>query len=220
MDIFGMQWGGHWDKIRAAWREEVAGEDAVLLPGDLSWAMTLAQAKPDLAEIGELPGSKVLLRGNHDYWWGGVGQVRQALPARMFAVQNDALRLGPAVVCGSRGWTCPGSAAWEGDEDKKIYERELIRLRLSLEAAKRLLSPGAPLIAMLHFPPFDERADQSGFTGQLEEYGVTCCVYGHLHGIAPGSAFEGMKNGVEYRMVSCDYIGFRPKLILTSESPS
>jgi predicted phosphohydrolase len=218
MDVFGMHWEDHWARIQDAWRDEVAESDAVLLPGDLSWAMTLEQAKPDLSEIGALPGQKVLLRGNHDYWWGSVGQVRAALPPGTFAVQNDALRLGPAVVCGSRGWTCPGSAAWEGETDRKIYERELIRLRLSLDAAKRLLAPGDTLVAMLHYPPFDERSGQSGFTALLEEYGVDIAVYGHLHGLSPGAAFEGVRGSVEYSMVSCDYIGFRPKLIFEGES--
>jgi predicted phosphohydrolase len=214
MDVFGMHWEGHWDRIRAVWREEVSPEDAMLLPGDLSWAMTLAQAVPDLEEIAELPGKKVLLRGNHDYWWSSVSRVREALPRDMHAVQNDALALGGAVVCGTRGWACPGSAAWEGEADRKIYERELIRMRLSLEAAARIREPGEPLVAMVHFPPFDERSGRSGFTDLLEEYGVNVAVYGHLHGIPEGSAFEGERGGVEYRMVSCDYIGFRPKLIL------
>jgi uncharacterized protein len=215
MDVFGVRWEGHWERIQTAWREEVSDEDAVLLPGDLSWAMTLEQAKPDLMEIAALPGTKVLLRGNHDYWWGSVGQVRTALPAGMHAVQNDALRLGSAVVCGTRGWTCPGSPAWEGAADEKIYQRELIRLRLSLDAAKRMRAPGEKLIAMLHFPPYAERSEPSGFTALLEEYAVDTVVYGHLHGIPEGSAFEGMRNGVEYRLMSCDYIGFKPKIILT-----
>lgn len=214
MEVFGAHWEGHWDRIRAAWRGQVSPEDAVLLPGDISWAMTLGQAKPDLAEIAELPGRKVLLRGNHDYWWGSVSRVREALPQGMSAVQNDALALGPAVVCGTRGWACPGCAAWEGEADRKVYERELIRLRLSLEAALRIRAPGNALVAMLHFPPLDERSGRSGFTDLLEEYGVNAVVYGHLHGIPEGSAFEGNRNGVEYRMVACDYIGFSPELIL------
>jgi len=214
MDIFGMHWEGHWGKIQAAWREEVTGSDAVLLPGDLSWAMTLQQAVPDLEEISALPGEKILMRGNHDYWWGSVSSVRSKLASGMRAVQNDALRVGSTIVCGTRGWTCPGSSAWDGETDRKIYERELIRLKLSLDAAKRIREPGQKLIAMLHFPPFGERAEQSGFTELMEAYEVNTAVYGHLHGIAQGSAFEGLRNGIEYKMVSCDYIGFRPKMIL------
>lgn len=214
MDVFGSHWEGHWGRIRDAWISAVSEEDAVLLPGDISWAMTIEQAAPDLAEIGSLPGAKALLRGNHDYWWGSVNRVRSALPKGMYAVQNDCLRFGNAVICGTRGWTCPGSSSWEGAEDEKIYLREQIRLRLTLDAAKRLLSAGDTLIAMLHFPPFNERLEQSGFTALLEEYGVNAVLYGHLHGIPAGSAFEGARNGVTYHMVSCDYLGFKPKLIL------
>jgi uncharacterized protein len=213
MDVFGAHWEDHWGRIQAAWWETVGEQDAVLLPGDISWAMTLDQALPDLAEIAALPGTKVLLRGNHDYWWGGIGGVRAALPSGMSAVQNDALLLGSAVVCGTRGWICPGNPAWSNADDEKIFQRELIRLKMTLDAASRIRKPSGLLIAMMHFPPFDERSAQSGFAGLLEEYSVDIAVYGHLHGIPSGSAFEGMRGGVEYRMVSCDYVGFRPQLI-------
>lgn len=176
MNIFGMQWDDHWAKIQAAWRAEVSAQDAVLLPGDLSWAMTLQQASPDLAEISELPGEKILLRGNHDYWWSSIGSVRAKLLPGMHAVQNDALRVGPVIVCGTRGWTCPGSSAWGGETDRKIYEREILRLKLSLDAAQRIRAPGQKLIAMLHFPPFDDRAQQSGFTELMEAYEVNTVV--------------------------------------------
>ena len=211
MEVFGSHWEGHWDRIRAAWREAVGDGDAVLIPGDISWAMTLDGAMTDINEIAGLPGFKVLLRGNHDYWWGGVTRVRARLPHGMAAIQNDAMRLGSAVVCGTRGWTCPGSSAWEGGDDEKIYLRELIRLRLSLEAARRIARPGDTLIAMLHFPPFNEKQQPSGFTALLEEFGAAHAVYGHLHGLQAGAAFEGMLGGVYYHMASCDYLGFRPK---------
>jgi predicted phosphohydrolase len=214
MEVFGRHWEDHWDRIRAAWRATVGVGDAVLIPGDISWAMTLDEAMVDLMEIAELPGGKVLIRGNHDYWWGSVSRIRSRLPAGMSVIQNDAMRLGSAVVCGTRGWTCPGSSAWEGAGDEKIYMRELIRLRLTLDAAKRELGPGDTLIAMLHFPPFNERHEPSGFTDLLREYGVSQAVYGHLHGIQAGSAFEGMLGGVAYHMVACDYLGFRPKLVM------
>lgn len=213
MDVFGGHWEGHWDRIREAWSNTVSAEDAVLIPGDISWAMTLEQAGVDLREIAELPGQKLLLRGNHDYWWSSISRVRTALPAGMLALQNDACRAGFAVVCGTRGWTCPGSSAWEGGRDGKIYQRELIRLKLALDAAAKLAEPGMPLVAMLHYPPFNERLEPSGFSELMEEYGVRAAVYGHLHGIPAGSAFEGERNGITYHMVACDYLGFRPKKI-------
>ena len=217
MEIFGRHWEGHWDKLREAWRALVSDGDAVLIPGDISWAMALEQAAVDLDEIAALPGTKLLLRGNHDYWWSSIQRVRSALPHGMLAVQNDAVRLNGAVVCGTRGWTCPGSSSWEGGSDEKIYLREVIRLKLTLETARRMAAPGDELIAMLHFPPFNERQEPSGFSALLEEYGVNTAVYGHLHGLQPGAAFEGVKNGILYRMVSCDYLSFVPTLVWQRE---
>lgn len=213
MEVFGRHWQGHWDRIREAWHDLVTAEDAMLIPGDISWAMTLEQAAVDLGQIAAMPGKKLLLRGNHDYWWSSINRVRTTLPAGMMAVQNDAVRLGNTVICGTRGWTCPGSSAWEGGSDEKIYLREIIRLRLTLDTAKRMMQPGDTLITMLHFPPMNDRQDPSGFSMLLEEYGVHISIYGHLHGISPGSAFEGEKNGIRYHMVSCDYLGFKPVLI-------
>lgn len=214
MDIFGKRWENHWERIQEAWIKTVSSQDTVLLPGDLSWAMTLEQAAVDLDAIAALPGSKVLLRGNHDYWWSSINRVRGHLPADMLAVQNDAVRLGNVVVSGTRGWTCPGSAGWDGVQDEKIFRREVIRLQLTLEAAQRLRAPGETLVAMLHFPPFNERREPSEFSRLMEQYQVDIVVYGHLHGVAEGHAIEGLINGVRYHMVSCDYTGFRPVPIL------
>ncbi len=216
MEVFGRHWEGHWDRLRGAWRNLVAENDAVLIPGDISWAMTLDQAFVDLDEIAAMPGHKLLLRGNHDYWWSSLQRVRTMLPKGMTALQNDAVRLDGVVVCGTRGWTCPGSSAWQGS-DEKIYQREIIRLRLTLEDAKRKLQPGDDLIAMLHYPPFNERQDPSGFSMLLEQFGVRLAVYGHLHGLQPGTAFEGEKNGIQYRLVSCDYLDFVPTLLWQQE---
>ncbi len=208
MDVFGKRWENHWERIKDAWIRTVSPEDTVLLPGDLSWAMTLEEAAVDLESIAALPGCKVLLRGNHDYWWSSVNRVRSHLPQGMLAVQNDALRLGDFIVCGTRGWTCPGSSSWEGSQDEKIYRREVIRLGLTLDAADRLRAPGQKIVAMLHFPPFNERREPSDFTTLLESHGVDIAVYGHLHGVAEGHAIEGTFGGVRYHMVSCDYTGF------------
>jgi hypothetical protein len=120
MQVFGAHWEGHWEKIRADWRARVTGEDAVLIPGDISWAMHLEDALPDLRAIGELPGRKILLRGNHDYWWGAISRVRDVLPPGMYALQNDALVLDGVAFCGSRGWTYPQNA---DGEDARLYDR-------------------------------------------------------------------------------------------------
>lgn len=210
MDIFGPNWDDHAARLEAAWRAAVNPEDAVLLPGDISWAMSLYEAKADLDFLAALPGTKVLLRGNHDYWWNSISKVRAALPGGMHAVQNDSLVLGGVAVLGTRGWVCPGGALFDPATDQKLYERELIRLELSLKSAPA----GLPKLCMLHYPPFNERRQQSGFTELLEAYGVERAIYGHLHGKACRNAFEGLRNGVEYTLCSADHLEFTPKLIL------
>lgn len=209
MDVFGPAWQNHGERIANAWMDSVSQEDVVLLPGDFSWAMQLSQAKADMEWLAALPGTKLMIRGNHDYWWNSVTQVRAALPPSMFALQNDCFSFCDLHVAGTRGWICPGSAVFSTD-DQKIYDREVLRLGLSLSA----LPSGGRRIAMLHYPPFNENRAPSGFTEQLERAGVELVVYGHLHGRSCRGGFEGVRNGVEYRLVSADHIEFKPKLIL------
>ncbi len=152
MTVFGPQWAGHPEAIWAHWRETVREEDVVLLPGDLSWAMRLPDAMTDLSVVAGLPGTKVLLRGNHDYWWPTASRLRAALPPGMLAVVNDAVRVGNVVICGSRGWTTPGHDALNA-EDERLLTREAERLSLSLKAAQTLRQPGDHLLMMLHYPP-------------------------------------------------------------------
>ncbi|MPM69094.1 hypothetical protein SDC9_116038 [bioreactor metagenome] len=170
--------------------------------------MQLSAALPDLSFIGALPGKKILLKGNHDYWWSAIGRVRASLPAGMRALQNDSVVEAGIGICGSRGWLCPGSSNFSQD-DEKIYLRELDRLSLSI----RSLPEVETKIAMLHFPPFSDRDRASGFTERLEAAGVKIAVYGHLHGEANRYAFEGEKNGVYYYCVAADKLDFTPKRI-------
>ena len=199
MNIFGDRWTGHFDKISANWRETAGEDDVILIPGDISWAMQLENALPDLQAIGALPGIKILLRGNHDYWWSTVTRVRESLPEKMYALQNDAVKIGDLVFCGSRGWGSTESA-----DDKKIYKREISRLQMSLECAKKL---GGEIIVMCHYPPVDEKGNGTEVTGLIEKYPVSNVVYGHLHG-ADLTVFNGTARGISYHCASCDQIGF------------
>lgn len=207
MDIFGENWNGHFERVCAAWNALVSPEDIVLLPGDLSWAMQLCDAMEDILAVAALPGTKVLLRGNHDYWWNSITQLRARLPENMFALQNDALKIGEVAIGGTRGWLCPGSTGFDA-ADQKIYDRECIRLTLSLQSM-----PEAEVrIAMLHYPPCNER-QTSRFTELLEAYHIDYAVYGHLHGRSCMGAFEGEQNGVRYSLCSADHLKFSPRLI-------
>lgn len=203
MDIFGAQWEHHFDRISASWRQMVKEDDLVLIPGDISWAMAFSDALPDIRAIGELPGIKVLLRGNHDYWWPGINALRDALPIGMYALQNDALRFGDYTICGSRGWTLPNAQTTK--EDKKIIDREMIRLKMSLDAGKRL---GGRMIVMTHFPPCGEEGKPTEVTQLFSSNGVERAVYAHLHGYAGKNAFSGEIDGVPYHCVSCDSLDF------------
>ena len=209
MDVFGAHWENHFERIADDWREKVGQDDVVLLPGDLTWAMRLEDALEDLRRVGELPGRKLILRGNHDYWWSGIGQVRRALPEGMFALQNDAMTLEGYIFAGSRGWTLPGGDCTK--DDLKIYERERLRLEMSLKTARRL-SEVMPLIVMMHYPPFSAACE--GFTDILSAYRADMCVYGHLHGAGLQFGFTGERGGIMYHQVSCDGLGFRLRQII------
>lgn len=209
MDIFGDGWRDHVARLSSAWNETVTKEDVVLVPGDCSWAMTLTGAAPDLAFIGALPGQKILLRGNHDYWWSSKTRVACALPDGMRIIQNDSLPIGDYYVCGTRGWSLPDTNGFTVN-DQKIYDREVQRLALSLESAPK----NAQKLVMMHFPPLTKHLCDTAFTELMQQAGVQTCVYAHLHGAAHKSAFEGEHNGVQYMLVSGDYLGFCPKPVL------
>ena len=208
MNIFGRQWEDHADRIRSNWTALVGAEDVVLMPGDLSWGMTLEEAQPDLDFLGGLPGTIILGKGNHDYWWQSLRRVNAALPTNVRALQNDSYRLpDDRAVCGARGWSLPGSEGFT-DHDEKIYRREALRLGLSLQTAKK--AGLRPEVVMLHFPPLGPGGEPSEFSDILERHEVRTCVYGHLHGQHAAGASEGMIRGVLYRLVACDAVDFAP----------
>jgi predicted phosphohydrolase len=211
MDVFNDLWTNHPQQIKQAWINKVSEDDLVLIPGDISWAMTLEEVSEDLDFIQSLPGEKVILRGNHDYWWSSVSKVRKCLSPEVFALQNDYYPLPDGTaICGTRGWELP--SLHKTEHDVKIYNRELQRLRLSLDAAKK--EGLIPSVVMLHFPPTDKDGHGTAITSILESYQVSKCVYGHLHGIQSG-AWVGNLRGIEYFHVSCDAIGFSPLLVHT-----
>ena len=206
MAVFGAHWEGHWEKICQDWRARVTTQDVVLIPGDISWAMQLEHALDDLHAIAALPGRKILLRGNHDYWWSSLTRVREALPEGMYALQNDAMTLEGITFCGSRGWTCPQSA---GDtENERLYARELLRLRMSLECARKR-SPDGPVVALTHFPPLGEGGVRTRVSDLMAEFHGNDVVYGHLHGASIKTAYSGQVDGVRYHYVACDGLGFK-----------
>ena len=232
MDVFGEKWEDHAERVAQDWDARVGPGDWVLLPGDLSWAMRLPEAEVDLRWLGKRPGLKLLIRGNHDYWWQSYRKVRQALPENTVAIQNNC-HLSPdgrVAVGGTRLWVVPGLAfrdaldierdAAPSDaperqgaevDNEKLFSREIGRLRLSLES----MPDGTHIrIAMLHFPPVGPDFKPTPVTRLLEEHGVDYCVFGHLHNLREGVSLDAEMNGVRYRLVSGDYLNFQLAEIL------
>ena len=204
MNIFGSVWDNHWDDIVKNWNEKVGEEDIVLIAGDISWAMKLEEVKSDLDLIGALKGKKIIIRGNHDYWWSSYKKVKDILPESMYAIQNNAFKFGNYVICGTRGWSVPEIGVESDPQDVKLYEREKLRLEMSLKEAKSMQEEGDVIIAMMHFPPFNSRYLSSYYTDLFKEYGVHSVVYGHLHGAQSRTQLIYDKQGIKYYLTSCD----------------
>ncbi|NOQ22666.1 MAG: hypothetical protein GQ565_08460 [Candidatus Aegiribacteria sp.] len=215
MDIFGDHWKDHHQLIEKNWKEMITENDLVLLPGDLSWAMKLDEAASDLNWLGELPGRKIITKGNHDYWWSSVTQIRKILLPGIIPLQHAAWDAGTAVITGTRGWTTPLSEEYDEEKDEKIYRRELQRLALALESAAEMRKKEKPLIVMMHYPPVVS-GKATGFSQMLSERGADICIYGHIH-CSPGQWPEGLDveiDGVKYMNVSADYLDFKPLRII------
>lgn len=205
MDIFGPIWENSFNKIKEDWQTKVKDDDIVLLCGDLSWAMKLEDAVEDINLLNSLPGKKILLKGNHDYWWQGITSLRSVLPKNFYAIQNDALKLNNFVFCGTRGWVIPENKQFT-EENVKIYKREIERLKLSLGQAIRLKEENDSLIVLMHYPPFNQNEDDNEITKLLEEYKVNKVIFGHLHGNRSGYKLKTIKNDIEYFLTSCDLV--------------
>lgn len=217
MHIFGEAWDNYWEKIKDNWNEVVTSDDIVLIGGDISWALKLEDAIPDLQEIDTLPGKKIIIRGNHDYWWSSYKKVKDVLQGNIAAIQNNAVEFEDFVVCGTRGWTIPTANSTE--QDKKIYARELIRLKMTLDEAAKLAKDTKPIILMLHYPPFNALWQDSEVTDIIKEYkNVAHVIYGHLHGKDCRTKDIIIKNDIPYHLTSCDQVGNKLQLIFDSEN--
>ncbi len=215
MDIFGSHWEDHSVRIAANWRGKVREEDTVVIPGDISWAMDLEEALTDFEFLHSLPGTKIITKGNHDYWWSTVAKIERFLGRHgldsIRLLKNNFFRIGggTTLLCGTRGWMLPCDAEF-GEADETVYRREAGRLRLSLAGAVAERREGDRIVVAMHYPPLLSNYRTSLFTGILEESGVDCCVYGHVHRNGFARCVEGTVNGVRYVNISADKISFDP----------
>jgi predicted phosphohydrolase len=210
MDIFGEKWYKHDEKIKENWLELIKEDDTVLVAGDISWSMRMDESREDLEYIHNLPGTKILVKGNHDYWWTSITKLNNLYEDMNF-IQNNFFTYNDYAICGTRGWVTPNYSKFTA-HDKKIYDRERIRLKLSLEMAKK--AGYNKIIVMLHYPPTSEAFEDSGFIDLFKEFNVEKVIYGHLHGYGLINVFEGIKENIEYILTSCDYLNFKPIKIL------
>ena len=211
MDIFGDIWTNHRQKILLNWNSIVGEYDCVIVNGDITWDKNLSDAKIDLDFISELNGRKILFQGNHDYFWNSTQKLNE-LYSDMFFVKNNFCTYDNVAVCGTRGWVCPNDTLYT-DHDKKIYLRETKRFENSIKMA---LDQGySDIVSVLHYPPTNDKKENSLFVDIIKKYNIKTVVYGHLHGEASFySSLMGNVDGTEYKLVSADFLNFKPIKIL------
>lgn len=210
MDIFGGAWVGYMDKLRQG-LSVIGPEDTTVLLGDISWSLDLQQAREDFAFINDIPGRKIILKGNHDYWWNTVTKFNKFCQendfADLFILNNNCYKYGDVCICGTRGWFYEEDRS--GEHDEKVFKRELLRLEASLKAAGE-----REKLVFLHYPPRYKGYECPEILELLKQYGVRRCFYGHLHGPSHGLAMEGLWNGIDFRLVSADRLDFKPYMVL------
>ena len=230
MQDFGDTWKDYQEKIKINWEKNITDNDLVLIPGDISWAIKLKDALIDLEWLHDLPGKKVIIRGNHDYWWPSASKLKEALPPSISFIQNSALSFGDVSIAGSRLWDTTEynfndyinfvynpkerkdlQENIQKDLSERIFTRELERLKLSLEELDR---SAKTKIVMTHYPPVSADLKDSKVSKLLEKYNVDICVFGHLHNLKKEKKMFGEKNNIKYILTSADYINFSPVKIL------
>ena len=212
MNIFGDNWSGHEEKIRKDWIEKVTENDFVVLPGDFSWETYLADTKLDFEYLKNLPGKKIMLKGNHDYWWTTLANMRKFLKENNFSnidfLYNNSYEFENKILCGTRGWSIADEEA-----DEKLINRELIRLELSLQDGVNKYGNNKEIIVFMHYPPITktkiELEQETKFVGLMKKYNVKRCYYGHLHGSSIKEAIEGDVEGIQFKLVSADALDFK-----------
>ncbi len=212
MDIFGENWIKHEEKIRKNWIENVKKEDLVILPGDFSWETYLEKTKLDFEYLNKMPGNKILLKGNHDYWWTTVTSMRKFLRENNFTnidfLYNNSYEYNGKILCGTRGWSIV-----DEQMDKKLINRELIRLELSIKDGINRFGNDKEIIVFMHYPPITKAKivaqEEVEFVKMMKKYNIKRCYYGHLHGASIADAVEGEVEGIDFKLVSADKMNFK-----------
>lgn len=209
MDIFGVRWENYVDRIHRNWQATVRKEDTVVIPGDFSWATYIEQAERDFDWLEELNGRKIIIKGNHDYWWTTMNKMREFTELHGYKtvsfLQNNSFEADGISICGTRGWLYPGFSGYTSDDDK-YFNREVLRLEMSLKSAQT-----DEIYVFTHYPPASRNGESNAFTEMMERYGVKKCFYGHLHGMSHANRMPHRVGDTEYYLVSSDFLEFSPK---------
>lgn len=212
MDKFG--WGNHSEKIKENWLQNVEPQDTVILPGDFSWGMSFEEVYQDFVFLNALPGTKILSKGNHDYWWNTITKMENYLQEngfeKIYFLQNNSYLVEDKIIVGTRGWT---TLNWKTENGYKLLKRENERLKLSINLGIEQFGEDKEMLCFFHYPPFFKESvpEEIDFLKTMQENHTTKCYYGHLHGNSHREAFEGEKNGIHFSLVSSDYLGFQLK---------
>lgn len=213
MEKFGERWKNYTSRIKNNWNEKVKEDDIVLIPGDISWAINLKEIIEDIKFIENLPGIKIIGKGNHDYWWMTQSHLSRFIDENEIKtckfLFNNSFKYENTIICGTRGWLLPTDDDFK-DEDEKIFNRELGRLELSLKHGLLTYEEGDEIIVMLHYPPYSTDMEMSAMVDLLKKYKVSRCVFGHAHGNVCDRYFEGVLDGINYSLVSADHLRFNP----------
>lgn len=212
MNVFGDNWSNHEEKIKNDWKSKVKENDLVILPGDFSWETYLENTIQDFTYLKNLPGKKILLKGNHDYWWTTITSMRKFLLENQFCnidfLYNNSYEFENKILCGTRGWSL-----LDEEMDKKLINRELGRLELSLQDGIKNFGTEKEIIVFMHYPPITKNkilsGDEMKFISLMKKYNVKKCYYGHLHGASIQDAIEGIVQGIEFKLVSADRLDFK-----------
>ena len=211
MDIFGDNWENHAEKIKENWIKQVKEEDYVILPGDFSWEMYLNNTKLDFQYLNSLPGTKILLKGNHDYWWTTLTKMNEFIKGNGFKniyfLYNNSYLVEDKIIVGTRGWNI-----LDTENDSKMIKRENARLELSIQDGLEKYGSDKEIIVFMHYPPINKSdlmgGEKTEFVKTFQKYNIHRCFYGHLHGLSHKEAIEGLVNGIEYKLISADYLNF------------
>ncbi len=221
MEVFGNRWQGYIEKIKNNWTRLVTPEDTVIIPGDISWSLSIEESIPDLKWIDSLPGKKIIMKGNHDFWWSTASKMNKLFCENCITsidiLYNNAIEAENYILAGSRGWFVDKAvqpAKSVNADHSKIINREVIRLRISLEAAKAIQTQsGKEILVFLHFPPVWRDFECKEILDLLSEYNIKRCYFGHIHGSYTQSA-SFLWNNIEFRMISADFLNFIPQIIV------